>query len=64
VSDLPPGSCGECRGGFFAPTNNGPTDQGVERCDICRKYPGDLHAALALAKMIGPHITVWYKKED
>ncbi|WP_263729982.1 hypothetical protein [Cellulomonas sp. SG140] len=54
------GPCGECRGGFFAPTTNGPTDQGVERCDACDIYDGDLSAALALAALIGPDVEVRY----
>jgi hypothetical protein len=57
---LEPGPCGDCRGGFFAPTDNGPTDQGVERCDDCLVHPGDLDAAVALAALIGPDVEVWF----
>ena len=57
------GECGDCRGGFFAPTENGPTDQGIERCDECNVYAGDLDAALALAALIGPDITVWFEPD-
>lgn len=63
LAALTPGECGECRGGFFAPTDNGPTEQGVERCDACDAYPGDLDAAVALAALIGPDITVWYEPD-
>ena len=50
----------DCPGGVFAPTGNGPTDQGIERCDECQTHPGDLAAAEALAALIGPGVTVWY----
>lgn len=29
------------------------TPQGVQRCDGCDAYPGDLDAALALARLVG-----------
>lgn len=29
------------------------TDEGVQRCDTCLTYPGDLDAALALARLVG-----------
>lgn len=61
---MPPGPCGECNGGFHAPTGNGPTEQGIERCDACDVHPGDLDAAAALAAAIGPQITVWFVQED
>lgn len=65
LTPLEPGPvCGECRGGFFAPTDSGPTDQGIERCDECDLYLGDLDAALALAELIGPDITVWYEDDE
>lgn len=60
LATLPPGpTCGECRGGFFAPTINGPTEEGIERCDECDVHEGDFDAALALAALI-PGATVWY----
>lgn len=57
------GPCGECHGGFFAPTVNGPTEYGIERCDACDVHEGDFSAALALAALIGPDVTVWYEPE-
>lgn len=65
LAALTPGPCGECRGRYFAPTGNGPTEQGIERCDECSlidddPLSGDLDAALALAALIGPDVTVWY----
>jgi hypothetical protein len=60
LAPLAVGDCGECRGGFFAPTDNGPTGQGIELCDACNKFPGDLDAAVALAALIGPDVSVWY----
>jgi hypothetical protein len=60
---LPVGECDEeCHGGFFAPTGNGPTGNGIERCDTCQVHDGDLDAALALALVIGPEVTVWYSR--
>ena len=65
LADLTPGPCEEdCAGGFFAPTSNGPADQGIERCDACNVYEGDLEAAAALAALIGPEITVWFEVDD
>ena len=61
LARLPVGQCEECRGGLFAPTGNGPTDQGVERCDACSQYVGDLHAATVLAELIGQGVSVWYQ---
>jgi hypothetical protein len=64
LAALTPGPCGEdCSGGFFAPTSNGPADQGIERCDQCNIYAGDLDAAVALAALIGPDVSVWYLAE-
>lgn len=60
---MAPGPCGECRGGYFAPTGNGPTEEGIERCDGCDVHEGDFAAALALAATIGPDVTVWYLPE-
>lgn len=34
---------------------------GIERCDVCELYPGDLHAARAVAARIGEHVAVWYE---
>lgn len=65
---LSPGPCGEdCSAGIFAPTGNGPTEQGIERCDQCATYEGDLDAALALAVIVAhvvPGVTVWYQPEE
>jgi len=55
--------CGECAGGWFAPTGNGPTEHGIERCDECDLYPSDLDAAVALAARL-PNVTVWYEHDD
>lgn len=64
LANLTPGPvCGECAGGFFAPTSNGPADQGIERCDACDVHDGDLSAAVALAALIGPDVQVWYEPE-
>jgi len=61
MKHLPRGPvCGECAGGWFAPTSNGPTEQGIERCDECAVYPGDLDAALVLAGRLGPHVSVGF----
>ena len=32
------------------------TPQGVQRCDSCDRYPGDLDAALALAQLVGGQV--------
>jgi hypothetical protein len=65
IEALPAGSCEEdCHGGYFAPTSNGPTGDGIERCDTCNVFEGDLDAALALAATIGPDITVWYLTDN
>jgi hypothetical protein len=61
---LAPGACGECRGGYFAPTGNGPADDGIERCDQCDAHAGDLDAAVALAVLIGQGVTVWYEPDE
>ena len=58
------GPCEECHGGFFAPTGNGPTEHGIERCDACDLYEGDMEAAVALAAVIGPEVTVWFEPEE
>lgn len=63
LSRLPIGQCTECRGSLFAPTGNGPTEQGIERCDQCNAYEGDLTAALALAVAIGNGVTVWFQSD-
>jgi len=33
---------------------------GIQRCDECQIYPGDLAAARALADLLGPGVTVWF----
>ncbi|WIB65365.1 hypothetical protein [Curtobacterium sp. MCBD17_040] len=56
------GPCGErihAIPGVLAPWNG----NGVERCDMCGLYEGDLEAATALAASIGPDVTVWYEPE-
>ena len=54
------GDC-ECDGtGLFAPTGNGPTSQGIQRCDLCERFAGDLDAALALAEHAGKDVSVWF----
>lgn len=64
LAGLTLGPCGECRGGFFAPTGNGPTDEGIERHDDCDLHEGDLDAAVALAALIGPEVSVWFLPDD
>ena len=54
------GPCGELGHfipGVLAPMN---TSEGVQRCDACDLYAGDLDAALAVAKTFGPGFTVWF----
>lgn len=43
--------------GVLAPMD---TDEGIQRCDACNIYPGDLEAAAAVAKIYGPGFTVWF----
>lgn len=38
------------------------TPEGIQRCDTCNTYPGDLDAALALAKLVGG--VVKFTQED
>lgn len=42
--------------GVLYDTNAG---NGVQRCDICHLYPGDLEAAAALAKHLGKRAFFW-----
>jgi hypothetical protein len=68
LAALEPGPCGECSGRLFAPTGNGPTEQGIERCDECSlidddPFSGDVDAAAELAALIGQGVTVWYLPE-
>lgn len=54
------GPCGEMIHfipGVLAPMD---TDEGIQRCDACEIYPGDLEAARAVAKTFGPGFTVWF----
>jgi hypothetical protein len=44
--------------GVIAPMN---TPQGIERCDECQRFEGDLDAAFALAKLVNG--TVHYEGE-
>jgi hypothetical protein len=51
----------DCCGGLVAGvTNSIPDDNGVvaniERCDACQRFPGDLHAALAVQEVVGGRI--------
>lgn len=39
------------------------TPDGIQRCDACEVFDGDLTAALAVAKYIGPLTTVWFDTE-
>ena len=43
-------SCGEILDGVIEEMDS---DAGIARCDQCRTYPGDLHAAQALADLVG-----------
>lgn len=46
--------CDGCAGtGVFAPVN---TNHGINRCDQCQAFPGDLEAAAAVAQVIGGHV--------
>lgn len=38
------------------------TPEGIQRCDTCGIYPGDLDAALALARLVGG--VVKYQQEE
>jgi hypothetical protein len=38
------------------------TPQGVQRCDTCQRYIGDLFAAQALAALVGGE--VWFTEEE
>jgi len=58
------GTCGDCHGGYFAPTGNGPTDYGIERCDACDRFDGDLAAAEALAAWLDGSAEVWVEVDD
>lgn len=54
------GLCGEgihWGPGVLAPMD---TDEGIQRCDACDLFPGDLEAAAAVARIYGPGFTVWF----
>lgn len=54
------GPCGEAIHfipGVLAPMD---TDEGIQRCDQCELYPGDLEAARAVAETFGPGFTIWF----
>lgn len=54
------GACGELGHfipGVIAPMN---TAEGIERCDACGTFEGDLEAARAVAESLGPGYTVWF----
>lgn len=56
ASPLPrqPCPCGEMGRVILAGVLDGTdTPQGIQRCDICSTYVGDLEAALALAQLVG-----------
>lgn len=50
----PDNDCESCAdmpiSGVIAPIN---TREGIERCDECKRFEGDLDAAFALAKLVG-----------
>ncbi|MER7798551.1 hypothetical protein [Microbacterium sp. NPDC096154] len=56
-----PDGCDTCRWGIL-PGVLAPMDTifGIQRCDECQIYPGDLAAARALADLLGPGVTVWF----
>lgn len=58
-----PNACETCAGepvaGVIAPMN---TREGIQRCDECERFEGDLDAALALARLVGG--TVKYVAAD
>lgn len=35
-------------------------NEGLQRCDECDLYPGDLEAAAAVAKTVDPRARVWF----
>lgn len=40
------------------------TPCGIQRCDFCDKFPGDLEAALDVAQRRGDHVEVWFMDGD
>lgn len=56
ATDSPCGECGPLPG-TLAPMD---THRGIQRCDACDLYPGDLDAAAALAASLGTGYTVWF----
>ena len=56
AADSPCGACGPLAG-ILAPMDTG---HGIQRCDVCDLYPGDLEAAAALAAHLGSGHTVWF----
>jgi hypothetical protein len=68
ASPLPPrwdGECEDCRGfplpGVWAPMD---TDEGIQRCDTCQVFEGDLAAAQALADLVGGVVMFELDEED
>lgn len=53
-----PGTCEE--GGHLIDGVLGMHDCGIERCDACDLFDGDLSAALAYAEHLNVGATVWY----
>ncbi|MGI6797691.1 hypothetical protein [Gordonia sihwensis] len=53
-------ACGDCGpiAGVIAPMDD---QYGIQRCDACSIYPGDLEAAYALAQHLGASYTVMYE---
>jgi len=55
--DGPCGNGGHAIPGVIAPMNS---EFGIQRCDECDVYPGDLDAAQALADHLDIGATVWF----
>lgn len=54
------GGCGESIHWTRGVLTSMDSDEGIQRCDACGIYPGDLEAAAAVAKIYGPGFTVWF----
>lgn len=67
ITFVGPGMVGGCGDGghvidgVLAPMN---TDEGIQRCDACDLYSGDLEAAAAIAADFGPGFTVWFHQAE
>lgn len=51
--------CPDC-GGLLSGVLNMDSVFGIQRCDTCEKYPGDLDAAKALRDTYFPTATIWF----